>query len=93
MNKSELVDAVAEIAGATKSSVESVLNAFQDVIADALKRGDKIVLTGFLSLSVGDRAAREGRNPATGQPMQIAATKIVKVKAGNKLKEAVNLAG
>jgi DNA-binding protein HU-beta len=92
MNKSELVDAVAEIAGSTKSNVEGVLNAFQDVIAAALQRGEKIVLTGFISLSVGDRAAREGRNPATGEPMQIAATKIVKIKAGNKLKEAVNLA-
>ncbi len=90
MNKSDLVEAVAEMAGSTKNNVETVINALQDTIADTLKKGDKIVLTGFMSLSVGERAAREGRNPATGEPMHIPAAKTVKIKAGNKLKEAVN---
>lgn len=90
MNKSDLVEAVAEMAGSTKNNVEAVLNALQDAITGALQKGDKIVLTGFMSFQVGERAAREGRNPATGEPMHIPAAKIVKIKAGNKLKEAVN---
>lgn len=90
MNKSDLVEAVAEIAGSTKTDTEGVLKALQQAVTDALKRGEKISWTGFMSLSVGDRAEREGRNPATGEPMVIPAAKIVKIKAGKELKEAVN---
>jgi len=90
MNKSDLTKAVAEIADSTISEAAKILEAFQSVVSDALKRGEKIVWTGFMAISVGERAAREGRNPATGQPMQIPAAKIVKIKAGKELKEAVN---
>ena len=69
---------------------ENALNAVIGCLTDLLAKGDSIVLPGFASLSVKERAARTGRNPSTGQPLDIPATKAVSFKAGTKLKEAIN---
>ena len=86
MNKAELVAAVAERTELSKKA----LKAFVDVVAEELKKGEKIQLVGFGTFEVSERAAREGRNPANGQPMQIAASKAPKFKAGKALKDAIN---
>lgn len=90
MNKSELIDAIAESADIPKAAAGRALDAMVDTVADALKKGDQVVLVGFGTFSVKDRAARTGRNPQTGQPIQIAAAKIPSFKAGKALKDAVN---
>ena len=90
MNKTELVAAVAEQAGLSRKDAEAAVKAFTDVVADALKNGDKIQLVGFGTFEVSERAAREGRNPQTGKTMKIAACKAPKFKAGKALKDAVN---
>jgi DNA-binding protein HU-beta len=90
MNKSELAAAVADATGASKTDAASAVDATFDAITNALKSGDSIQLIGFGSFSVADRAAREGRNPATGATIQIAASKQPKFKAGKALKDAVN---
>ena len=69
MNKTELVAAVAEQAGLSRKDAEAAVKAFTDVVADALKNGDKIQLVGFGTFEVSERAAREGRNPKTGESM------------------------
>ena len=86
MNKTELVAAVAEQAGLSKKDAK----AFTDVVAEALKAGDKIQLVGFGTFEVSERAAREGRNPRTGETMTIEASKTPKFKAGKALKDLVN---
>jgi DNA-binding protein HU-beta len=89
MNKSELVDKIAEATGLSKSDVDSVIGAMFGVIADHVKAtDDKITIPGYLSIQRTTRAARTGRNPRTGEAIQIAATKGVKVSAGSKLKAA-----
>ena len=90
MNKTELVAAVAEQAGLSKKDAEAAVKAFTDVVADALKNGDKIQLVGFGTFEVSERAAREGRNPKTGESMKIEACKTPKFKAGKALKDLVN---
>lgn len=90
MNKTELVAAVAEKAELSKKDSEKALKAFIDVVTDELKKGDKIQLVGFGTFEVGQRAAREGRNPQTGKTMKIHACKAPKFKAGKALKDAVN---
>ncbi len=90
MNKTELVAAVAEQAGLSRKDAEAAVKAFTDVVADALKNGDKIQLVGFGTFEVSERAAREGRNPKTGESMKIEACKTPKFKAGKALKDAVN---
>ena len=90
MNKAELVAAVAERTELSKKDAEKALKAFVDVVAEELKKGEKIQLVGFGTFEVSERAAREGRNPANGQPMQIAASKAPKLKAGKALKDAIN---
>ena len=90
MNKAELVAAVAERTELSKKDAEKALKAFVDVVAEELKKGQKIQLVGFGTFEVSERAAREGRNPANGQPMQIAASKAPKFKAGKALKDAIN---
>ena len=90
MNKKELIAAISGTSGLNKSDAESALNAVISSLTDLLAKGDSIVLPGFASLSVKERAARTGRNPATGQPIDIAASKVVIFKTGKKLKEAVN---
>lgn len=90
MNKTELVAAVAEQAGLSKKDAEAAVKAFTDVVAEALKAGDKIQLVGFGTFEVSERAAREGRNPRTGETMTIEASKTPKFKAGKALKDMVN---
>ena len=89
MNKTELVAAVAEQAGLSRKDAEAAVKAFTDVVADALKNGDKIQLVGFGTFEVSERAAREGRNPKTGESMKIEACKTPKFKAGKALKDLV----
>ena len=89
MNKNELVTAMAEKSGLAKKDAEAVLNACTTVITDALKSGDSVQLIGFGTFEVRDRAAREGKNPATGAPISIPATKVPAFKAGKALKDAV----
>jgi DNA-binding protein HU-beta len=89
MTKAEFVGKIAEKTGATKSDAEKSVNAFLETVTEILKSGDKVVFTGFGSFEVTDRAAREGRNPQTGEAMQIKATKVPKFKAGKGLKDAV----
>jgi len=90
MNKTELIAAVAAKADLTKKDTEKFLSAFEDVITEALVADDKVQLVGFLTVDVVTRAEREGRNPQTGQPMKIAASKAPRFKVGKKLKDAVN---
>ena len=90
MNKTELVAAIAEAAELSKKDAEKALKAFTDVVADELKKGEKVQLVGFGTFEVSERAAREGRNPQTGKSMKIAASKAPKFKAGKALKDLVN---
>ena len=90
MNKTELIAAVAEKAEISKKDSEKALKAFVDVVAEQLKAGDKVQLVGFGTFEVSERAAREGRNPQTGETMKIAACKAPKFKAGKALKDMVN---
>ena len=89
MNKTE-VAAMAKETNLSKKDVEAVLKSFTDVVADELKKGGKIQLVGFGTFEVSERAAREGRNPQTGETMTIAASKAPKFKAGKALKDMVN---
>jgi DNA-binding protein HU-beta len=89
MTKSEFVVKLAEKAGLTKADAEKTVNAFLETVSETLKSGDKVTFTGFGSFEVNERAAREGRNPQTGEAMQIKATKAPKFKAGKGLKDAV----
>jgi DNA-binding protein HU-beta len=90
MNKQELVDAVAATTAASKAATATALDAIVETITSALTRGDAVQLIGFGSFTVGARAARVGRNPATGAELQIPATKTVKFTAGKAFKDAVN---
>jgi len=90
MNKTELVTAIAEKAELTKKDSEKALKAFTEVIAEELKKGEKIQLVGFGTFEVSNRAARTGKNPQTGAAINIPASKAPKFKAGKALKETVN---
>lgn len=90
MNKSELVNAMAEKTGATKKATEEALNAVLDSIKDALVKGEKVQLVGFGSFETKLRAARKGKNPQTGAEMKIPACKAPSFKAGKALKDIVN---
>lgn len=90
MTKTELVNSMAEKAGLSKADTEKALKAFVESVTDALKQDDKISLVGFGTFSVGERAARTGKNPQTGAALQIPAAKVPKFKAGKALKDAVN---
>ena len=90
MNKAELVAAVAERTELSKKDAEKALKAFVDVVAEELKKGEKIQLVGFGTFEVAERPEREGRNPSTGKAMKIAASKSPKFKAGKALKDTVN---
>ena len=90
MNKTEFIAAIAEEAGITKADATKAVKAFTDVVTAELKKGEKISLVGFGTFEVSERAAREGRNPATGETMKIAASKAPKFKAGKALKDAIN---
>ena len=90
MNKTEFIAAVAEKAEISKKDSEKALKAFIDVVTDELKKGEKVQLVGFGTFEISERAAREGRNPQTGETMKIAACKAPKFKAGKALKDMVN---
>ena len=90
MKKSELVEAVAEQAGLTKADATRAIDAVFATITGALKKGDKVPVAGFGTFAVSKRAAREGRNPQTGETVKIAARNAVTFKAGSALKDAVN---
>jgi DNA-binding protein HU-beta len=90
MNKTELITAVAEKAEISKRDSEKAVKAFVDVITEELKKGEKVQVVGFGTFEVSERAAREGRNPQTGETMKINACKAPKFKAGKALKDAVN---
>ena len=90
MTRVELVAAMADKAGLAKKDAEKALKAFTDVVAEELKKGEKIQLVGFGTFEVSERAAREGRNPRSGETMTIAACKAPKFKAGKALKDAIN---
>lgn len=89
MTKTELILALAERNKVTKKEAEDALSTLIDIITEELAKGERIVITGFGTFEVSDRAEREGRNPSTGEPMTIAATKAPKFKAGKSLKDAV----
>ena len=90
MNKTELVAAMAEQTNLSKKDAEAALKAFIDVVSEELKKGEKVQLVGFGTFEVSERAAREGRNPQTGETMEIKASKIPKFKAGKALKDMMN---
>ena len=90
MNTPELVAAMADQAGLSKKDAEKALKAFTDVVAEELKKDGKVQLVGFGTFEVSSRAAREGRNPQSGAPMKIAASKAPKFKAGKALKDMLN---
>ena len=90
MNKTELVAAMAEQTNLSKKDAEAALKAFVDVVSDELKKGEKVQLVGFGTFEVSERAAREGRNPQTGETMEIKASKTPKFKAGKALKDMMN---
>lgn len=90
MNKTEFIAAVAEKAEISKKDSEKALKAFVDVVTEQLKAGDKVQLVGFGTFEVSERAAREGRNPQSGEPMKIEASKAPRFKAGKALKDMIN---
>lgn len=90
MTKADLVNVMAEKAGLSKADAEKALNGFVAAVTDALKAGEKVSLVGFGTFSVGERAARTGKNPQTGATINIPAAKSPKFKAGKALKDAVN---
>jgi len=91
VNKNELVDAVALAAGLTKADAEKTVDAVFDAITAALKSGEEVRVVNFGTFAVSTRAASEGRNPRTGEPMQIPASKQPKFRAGKGLKAAINV--
>lgn len=90
MNKAELVAAIAESAELSKKDAEKALKAFTDIVTEEMKKGEKIQLVGFGTFEVSERAARTGRNPQSGEAMEIAASKAPRFKAGKALKDAIN---
>jgi DNA-binding protein HU-beta len=89
MTKAELIVSVGREAKISKASAEKAVNAFTNTVMKALKKGDKLALTGFGTFSVAKRKARSGRNPKTGKEIKIPARRVAKFKAGNLLKSAV----
>lgn len=90
MTKSELVDELSQKIGQTKSTTESMVDAFVDVVAKTLKENNEVKLVGFGTFSVSKRKARTGRNPQTGQEIQIPEKRVVSFKAGKLLRDAVS---
>ena len=90
MNKAELTAAIVKKTGFTKKDAEKAIKAFTEAVSEELVKGGKIQLVGFGTFEVSERAAREGRNPKTGETMPIAASKTPKFKAGKALKDMVN---
>ena len=91
MNKTELIAAIAERADLSKQQTSHALTAFQNIVMEAMIKGDDIAMVGFGTFGLKERAARKGRNPQTGQEIDIPAAKIPAFKAGKALKESVNV--
>ena len=89
MNKSELLDAVAKRSGLTKAAAAEALNAYHEVVTNAIKAGDSVGVVGFGTFSAAERKARTGRNPKTGAVLEIKAAKVPKFKAGKGLRDAL----
>ncbi len=89
LNKTELVGAVAKKAGLTKKDTEKAINSFIDVVQETLAEGDTVAILGFGTFLARERSAREGRNPRTGEPIQIAAARVPVFRPGRGLKDAV----
>ncbi|WP_280562161.1 MULTISPECIES: HU family DNA-binding protein [unclassified Chromohalobacter] len=90
MNKSELIEAIAASADIPKAAAGRALDAMVETVSDSLKKGDSVALVGFGTFSVKERAARTGRNPQTGETIEISAAKVPTFKAGKALKDSVN---
>ncbi|ABI57627.1 HU family DNA-binding protein [Alkalilimnicola ehrlichii MLHE-1] len=90
MNKSELIEAVAQSADISKAAASRAVDSMVECVTNALKEGDQVTLVGFGTFQVRERAARTGRNPRTGETINIAASKVPSFKAGKALKDAVN---
>ncbi|AVJ55509.1 DNA-binding protein HU-beta [Idiomarina sp. OT37-5b] len=90
MNKSQLIDKIAAGADISKAAAGRALDSMIDAVTEALKKDDQVALVGFGTFSVRERSARTGRNPQTGETIQIAAAKVPSFKAGKALKDAVN---
>ena len=90
MNRQELVDSIAAKANISKKDADAALKGFMESVQDALKKGDKVALVGFGTFEVAERAARDGKNPQTGEIIKIKASKAPKFKAGKALKDALN---
>jgi DNA-binding protein HU-beta len=89
MTKAELIAGIGKEAKISKASAEKAINAFTNAVTKALKKGDKLTLTGFGTFSIAKRRARIGRNPQTGKEIKIPAARVAKFKAGNLLKKSV----
>lgn len=89
MNKSELIETIAQEVGISKAAAQKALDATTNAVTNALKKGDTVTLVGFGTFYVGERAERQGRNPKTGEPLTIAAAKTPKFRAGKALKDAL----
>lgn len=89
MNKAELIDQISKDAGITKAQADEALNSFMSTVISTLKKGDKVTLVGFGTFSVTQRAARNGRNPQTGEVIKIKASKAPKFKAGKEFSEKI----
>jgi len=90
MTKAELVDSLAAKATVARPRAEEIVNLFLDDITDALRRGEKVNISGFGTFTVSDRKARTGRNPKSGEPIEIPASRSAKFKAGKNLKDALD---
>ena len=90
MNKTEFIAAIAEKTGLSKADATKAVKAYAEVVEEALKADDKVQLVGFGTFEVSKRAARDGRNPLTGETIKIAASNVPKFKAGKALKDAIN---
>ena len=90
MNKAEMIDSIAQAADISKAAAERALDGAVAAITASLKNGDQVTLVGFGTFYVGERAARDGRNPRTGETIPIKAAKVPKFRAGKALKDAVN---
>lgn len=90
MNRQELVSAVAEKSGVSQKAANDVLTALLETVQDAVKAGDKVALVGFGTFELAERAARTGRNPQTGKPVEIEASKYPRFKPGKPFKDHVN---
>ncbi|MDZ7825716.1 MAG: HU family DNA-binding protein [Gammaproteobacteria bacterium] len=90
MNKAELIDQMAASADISKASATRALDAMLDAVTDSLKQSEQVVLVGFGTFSVKERAARTGRNPQTGAAIQISAAKVPAFKPGKALKDSLN---